>query len=264
MKPGHRLGGGRGRCSARVGGPSGRGAALATAASILGLAWLLAVPVSCWAQQKPTEPGWPQPLNNNPSFLSAMIDQNEVRTGPGGAIYRWDGEAWYGGNSNRLWLRSEGSLFTGSGTVDEAEAQALYGRPISPYFDFQAGARYDVDPSPSRAWLTLGFEGLAPLYWKVGAFAFLSDGGHAAARLEAFYDLFLTQRLILEPQIEMNFYAKGEPRRGIVRGLSDLDSGLRLRYDIRRQIAPYVAWTYQGGAGSPDRSRFAAGIRAWY
>jgi copper resistance protein B len=264
MKPDRRVRGDRGRCSARRGRRSGHVTALATAAGILGMAWLLAVPAPCGAQQRPTEPGWPQPLNNNPSFLSAMVNQNEVRTGPGGALYRWDGEAWYGGNSNRLWLRSEGSLDTGSGKVDEAEAQVLYGRPVTAFFDLQTGARYNFDPSPSRAWLTLGFEGLAPLYWHVGAFAFLSDGGHAAARLEASYELFLTQRIILEPQIEANLYAKSEPRRGIVRGLSDLDSGLRLRYEIRRQIAPYIGWTYQGGAGSPDRSRFAAGIRAWY
>lgn len=245
------------------------------AAGVLGLALLAAAPAACSAQQKPTEPGWPQPVHNDRSFLSAMVDQDEVRTGPGGALYRWDGEAWYGGNTNRLWLRSEGTLDTQSGTLDEAEAQILYGRPISAFFDFKGGVRYDFDPSPSRAWLAFGFEGLAPLYWHVGASAFLSDGGHAAGRLEADYDLLLTQRLILEPQIEATFYSKGEPRRGIVPGLSDFDSGLRLRYDIRRQLAPYIAMVYQGGAGygatgagvgtgSRDGFRFAAGIRAWY
>lgn len=234
----------------------------------LALALLLAVPAASWAQQQPTQPGWPQPMNNNPSFFSAMISQNEIRTGAGRPFYRWDGEAWYGDNSNRLWLKSEGSVSAGSGEVDEAEAQILYGRPVTAFFDFQAGARYDFDPSPSRAWMTFGFEGLAPFfYWHVGAFVFLSDGGHAAMRLEASHEVFLTQRLILEPQVEMNFYAKGEPGRGIAKGLSDLDSGLRVRYEIRRQLAPYIATTYQGGAGNGsgnDGFHFAAGVRAWY
>ncbi|MGE5175602.1 MAG: copper resistance protein B [Hyphomicrobiales bacterium] len=244
-------------------------------AGVLALALLLAVPATARAQQEPTQPGWPQPMHNNSSFYSAIADQNEVRTGSGGAHYRWDGEAWYGNNTNRLWLRSEGNVDLEHSSLDEAEAQALYARPISSYFDVQAGVRYDFDPNPSRAWMTLGVEGLAPLYWHVGAFAFLSDGGHAAGRLEASYDLLLTQRLILQPQIEATFYSKGEPRRGIVPGLSDFDSGVRVRYEIRRQIAPYLAIVDQGGAGyggrgasgaggSPDGIRFAAGIRAWY
>ena len=146
---------------------------------------------------------------------------------------------------------------------------------ISPYFDAQVGARYDLDSLPGRGWGAFGIEGLAPLFFKVAATGYVSSDGHLAAGLEASYDLLLTQRLILQPQIEMNFYTKDDPARRIGSGLSDIDAGLRLRYEISRKFAPYAGVVYQGKFGgtadfaraegeAANEVRFVLGVRTWW
>lgn len=236
---------------------------------------LVLLPVAAEAQQQPTQPGWPQPVHNDRLFDYGVLGQDELRTGDGSRTYRWDGEAWYGNDLNRAWLRSEGNLDTETSTFDEAEVQVLYSRAITGFFDLQGGARWDVEPNPSRGWAMVGLEGLAPLYLEVGVFAFVRDGGHAAGRLEASCNLPLSQRLVLQPQIELNAYSRSDPATGTGAGLSDLDTGLRLRYQIRRQIAPYLGLTYENQFGSTAdfscrvgdpvrRLRLAAGIRLWH
>ena len=235
---------------------------------------LVLLPLSALAQQ-PTEPGWPQPMHNDRAFGYAILNQNELRTGNGRGTYRWEGEGWYGGNINRAWFKSEGNLSTATGALDEGEVQALYSRAVSPFFNLQTGLRYDFKPSPSRGWAAFGVEGLAPLYFEVGAFGFVSDSGNYAARLEGHYDLRLTQRLVLQPQVELNAYSKSDAGRGVGAGLSDLDAGLRLRYEIRREFAPYIGVAYQKKFGttadyarqagdSVEDLRVVAGIRLWY
>lgn len=238
-------------------------------------AWCFISPLSASAQQQPTRPGWPQPMQNNLSYGRALLNQNEYRTANGSNTYRWEGEGWYGGNLNRAWVRTEGDLDTESGKFEEAETQLLFSRAITRYFDLQTGLRYDIEPSPSRGWAQLGVEGLAPLFWEIGAFGIVSDGGHAGARLEGSYDLRLTQRLVLQPQFELNFYTKSDARRRIGSGFSDLDSGLRLRFEIWREVAPYVGLTYETRYGrsadlareegaSVEDLRLVLGIRAWF
>lgn len=215
----------------------------------------LLCPALLAAQQKPTQPGWPQPVADDRPFAFALLDQNELRAGPGPSTYRWEGEGWYGGNLHRLWVRTEGSLPTGLRQLDDAEAQALYSRAVTPFFDLQAGVRYDF--RPSRPWLAAGVEGLAPLFFEVGAFVFVSTEGRYAGRLEGSYDMLLTQRLVLQPRAELNLYARREPVIG--RGRSELDAGLRLRYDVRREVGPYVGLVYGSGIGS----LWTAGLRLW-
>ena len=227
------------------------------------------------AAQQPTQPGWPQPMHNNLPFGYTVFNQNEIRARGDERVWRWDSESWYGGNINRFWIRSEGSLDTRSRKFDDAEAQALYSHAISPFFNLQTGARYAFTPGPSNGSAVFGVEGLAPLNWEVGAFAFISTGGHYAARIEGNYDLLLTQRLILQPQFEINFHSKDDARRGIGAGLSDLDSGIRLRYEIKRQFAPYIGLTFTKKYGRTadmaalkgaitEELRFTAGIRIWF
>ena len=233
------------------------------------------LPCVSLAQQLPALSDAGMQMNSAPSFGTAKLEQDELRTGNGSNAYRWEGDGWYGGNFTRAWIKSEGLVDTDSGAIEEAELQGLYSRAISPFFDLQAGARYNFEPGPSRGWLTLGTEGLAPMFWEIGAFAFLSDAGHAAARFEGHYDLLITQRLILQPQFEVNGYDKSDPRAGMGAGLSDLDTGLRLRYEIRRQFAPYIGIAYDKKYGQTasfvrdagDRVedlRFVAGIRVGY
>lgn len=236
------------------------------------LALVLTLPIAAQAQQQPTEPGWPQPIQNNRSFGYAALNQNELRVGNADA-YRWEGEGWYGNDFNRLWLKTEGSIDTSNGTADEAEVQGLYSRAMTAFFNLQGGVRYDFDPT-SRGWAALGIEGLAPLGWEIDAFAFASSGGHLGARFEGYSDLYLTQRLILQPQFELNAYSRPDRGAMIGTGLTDADFGLRLRYELRREFAPYIGVTYEAKYGatagmaraaglSTGELRFVAGIRAW-
>ncbi len=158
--------------------------------------------------------------------------------------------------------------------VENGQQELLYSRPVSPYFDLQAGVRSDIDSAPGRTWAAFGMEGLAPGFFEVSATGYVSSGGHFAAKLEGAYDLLITQRLILQPRIEMNLYSKPDPARGLGSGLADLDSGLRLRYEISRKFAPYLGVSFSQSSGGTanyarangERSsdlRFVFGVRSW-
>jgi len=212
------------------------------------------------------------PVDDQHVFYHALFNQLEGRFGDTSA-FRWSGEAWAGTDEHRLSLRSEGLL--SGGQVEDSQQELFYSHPISTYFDAKVGARYDLDSLPGRGWGALGVEGLAPQFFRVAATGYVSGDGHLAAKLEGSYDLLITQRLILQPQIEMNFYTKDDPARLIGSGLSDIDAGLRLRYEITRKFAPYVGVTYDGkfggtaayvsaNGGQTNEVRFAAGIRAWF
>jgi copper resistance protein B len=212
------------------------------------------------------------PVMDQHVFYHLMLNQFEGRLGQTSS-FRWSGEAWAGTDTNRVWLRSEGNL--SNGLVDDGQQELFYARPISTYFNVLAGARYDLDSLPGRGWGALGIEGLAPLFFRVAATGYVSGDGHFAAKLEGSYDLLITQKLILQPQIEMNFYTKDDPTRHVGAGLAEIDAGLRLRYEITRKFAPYLGVTYTGKIGqtayiagaegaATEEIRFAIGIRAWF
>ena len=186
----------------------------------------------------------------------------------------WNGEAWYGGDINRVWLKSEGEATVGR-SVERAEVQALYSHAIGPYFNLQGGLRYDFKPNPSRVYAAVGVEGLAPSFFEVDGALFLSNKGELMARAEGYYDQRITQRLILQPRAELNFAAQSSREIGIGSGLSDAELGLRLRYDITRQFAPYVGVQYRNAFGATRRFlrdagedpagwSFVTGIRTWF
>lgn len=207
-------------------------------------------------------------------FSKVMVDQAEYAAVRGRDGYRWEGEAWIGGDINRAVFKTEGEGVFG-GAVDQAEVQALYSRAIGPYFDLQAGLRHDVKPDPSRTYAVVGVEGLAPYWFEVDAAAFLSDKGDVLARVGASYDQLITQRLVIQPKVELNLAAQDVPAAGLGAGLTDVELGLRLRYEIRREFAPYVGVTYTRKVGATaDTARsageragetaFVVGIRAWF
>ena len=213
------------------------------------------------------------PVEDRRIYWHGLLDQFEGRIG-GENSFRWDGQAWAGTDTNRLWFKSEGTVGS-NGRVGDGIHEALYDRPISTYFDLQGGIRYDLDSGPSRGWAAFGIQGLAPQFFDVEATAYASDSGHFAARLKGSYDLLLTQRLVLQPEIEANFYTKSQPGRGIGPGLSDLDTGLRLRYEITRKFAPYIGVVLEdkfGGTAafarregeSANDVRFVFGVRSWF
>jgi copper resistance protein B len=190
------------------------------------------------------------------SLLMANIFELQSRKGEEG--YRWEGEGWYGGDIHRAVVKFKGQGEFG-GKVGEAEVQALYARAISPYFNLQAGLRYDVRPEPSRAYATFGVEGLAPYWFEVGAALFVSEKGDVHARLEGYHDINVTQRLILQPRAEIDLAAQDVPELKTGAGISTFEAELRLRYEISRQFAPYVGVTFERKVGQTADFARAAG-----
>ncbi|TDH62093.1 copper resistance protein B [Dankookia rubra] len=215
-----------------------------------------------------------QPVTDNQIFSHLLLNQLEDRSTGSRNRFRWEGQGWIGTDYDRLWLKSEGNV-NRTGTMSDGRQEALYGRAISTYFDLQAGVRTDLDSSRGRTWAALGVQGLAVYWFDLEATVYASDSGHFAARLEGSYDLLITQRLILQPQAELNFYSKDDRGRGVGSGLSSFDTGLRLRYEISRKFAPYVGVTYEERFGhSADFARregerahdlrFVFGARIWF
>lgn len=190
-----------------------------------------------------------------------MLDQVEARIIKGRDGFLVEGEVWYGGDINRLWLKTEIEGEFGS-SPEHAEVQALWSRAINPWWNLQAGVRYDFRPDPERAHLVLGIEGLAPYWFEIDAAAFISHRGDVTARFEAEYDQRLTQKLILQPRIEFDLAAQDVPELGIGSGLSTAEIGLRLRYEIVPEFAPYVGVAYERAFGDSADFRRAAGDRA--
>lgn len=209
----------------------------------------------------------------DPFNTFVLFDQLEAQAAEGGDILSWDVKGWAGRTLNKAWVRSEGEKR--SGTTEHAELQLLWGRSFARWWDLVAGVRHDTRPSPDQSWAAFGVQGLAPYRFDLEATAFLGESGQAAARLEAEYDLLITARLILQPLIEMNWYAEDDAQRGIGAGFSSAEVGLRLRYEFRREIAPYVGLLFakkygatadfaRAAGGQASDTRFVAGVRLWF
>ena len=203
-----------------------------------------------------------------------LLEQNEGRFDGRGTDYRWEARGWIGTDYDKFLFKTEG-LRTRKGAVEDSQQTLLYSRAISTYFDLQGGVRADVDSRTGRTWGAFGFQGLAPNWFDVEAMAYISDRGHLALRLAASYDLQLTQRLILQPQIEMNLYSQDDPGRLVGSGLSNIEAGVRLRYEITRKFAPYIGVHYEGRFGrtatlvrrdgdNPNAVAFVFGVRSWF
>lgn len=233
----------------------------------LGVLLLFAVPAFA---QEPDHGG--HTVHDKAINYQVLFDQLEGQFVHGDPGARWDAKSWIGGDVNRIWIRSEGDVLDGS--LDTAEAQVWYGRSISRWWDVVGGVRYDPRPSPSHTWAVVGVQGLAPQFFEVQATAYIGQSGHLAARLEVEYEQFLTQRLILQPLVELSFSGKDDPDRGVAAGLSTGEVGFRLRYEVRREFAPYagVVWHKKlFGTGDMARERgndpggwhLVSGVRWW-
>lgn len=202
-----------------------------------------------------------------------LINQLEWQGGEGDGALNWDIKGWVGGDIDRLWLRSEGER--SAGRTESAEVQALWGHAISPWWDLVGGVRQDFIPGDGQTWAAFGAQGMALYNFEAEATVFVGEAGRTAARLEGDYDILLTNRLILQPTAELNFYGRNDPQRGVGSGLSDSELGLRLRYEVRREFAPYVGVTwnrsygqtaqYARDEGEDTRQlRWVVGVRLWF
>jgi copper resistance protein B len=210
---------------------------------------------------------------DDPLLLKVMIDKLEWRAADGPDPWVCDVDAWVGKDLNKLWLKTEGEYAGGS--TQAAYGELFYSHAVAPFWDLQLGMRQDFRPNPERDWLAIGFKGLAPYWFDLDATLYAGGNGTIAGRLNAEYELLFTQRLILSPELAMNLYGKDDPERAIGAGISNLDLGLRLRFEIRPELAPYVGvnWKQRFGgtadyakdAGEPTSDlQFVLGVRAWF
>lgn len=189
---------------------------------------------------------------------------------------RFNAQGWVGGDYNRLWINTQGSRI-GNGSYEDTDVQALYGRLVSPFWDLQTGLRYlypRADGS-KRGSAVFGIQGLAPYWFDIQAASFVSDRGEISGRVEVEYELLLTQRLILQPRMESDAAIQQVKELGVGSGINSLEFGLRLRYEIRREFAPYIGVSWQrqyGETASLTRARgedirslgLVFGLRAWF
>lgn len=203
-----------------------------------------------------------------------QMDRNEYRLSDGDDTYVWEAQGWVGTDYDKLALKTEGEKVIDGG-LEEAELQVLYSRLVTDFFDAQIGVRYDFEPDPQRAFAVLGFQGLAPQFFEVDTALFISEDGDVSARLEAEYELLITQRLVLQPSIELNIAGQEVEELSIGSGPTDFEVGLRLRYEITREFAPYIGVNYERElfdtadftreeGGDVDAVSFVAGVRFFF
>ncbi|MAA75139.1 MAG: copper resistance protein CopB [Salinisphaeraceae bacterium] len=257
----------------------------------------LAIPAQTWAESKPLPgenadpeaiypPGernpnsgapaeWPKITMDQEKFAFALVDRLEYGDTEGVNNYLWDAQGWIGGDTNKFWWKTEGEGPERGAGPENTEFQALYNRMISPFWGLQAGLRYDTNPGPDRGFAVLGIQGLAPYWFESDTALFVSDDGKVSFRGEFEYEILLTQRLILQPRLEFNASAQNVPEYGLGQGLNDTEMGLRLRYEIKREFAPYIGVRYEALYGETEdiaqrageatsSTNFVIGVRAWY
>ena len=214
-------------------------------------------------------------VHDNEIFAVFRADRLEYQTNEGDPNLLWDVQAWVGGDYNKLWFKSEGTYLFDEETVEEGNVELFYSRNIASFWDLQIGASYDFKPDPSRISAAFGIEGLAPLWFEVDATAYVSEDGDISANIEIEYDLLLSQRLILQPRLESNIAVQEVEELNIGSGINDIQLGLRLRYEIRRQFAPYIGVSWSRKLGNTadlaeadgeniNVTSFVAGVRFWF
>ena len=213
------------------------------------------------------------PMHGHDVNSYVLLDRLEAVHGDHGDGLSWAASAWVGGDLDRLWLRSEGERRAGRN--ESADLEVLYGHSVATWWDVVAGWRHDFGAGQSQDFVAIGVQGKLPYKIELSATAYLARGGQTAARIESEYELPLSGRVYLQPRIELNLYGRDDPRRGIGAGLGTLEAGLRLRYEISRQFAPYLGIEHErrfgetatmaraAGEGAAD-TRLVAGIRIWF
>lgn len=230
-------------------------------------------PQHAMGTMSPTEMVEVMGMDDRASYGLVAFDRFEAAHSGAGTAFGWSARATFGGDEDRFALRSEGER--SQGRIGHADLELLWSHAIAPFWDTQVGVRRDVGQGPDRSWAAFGVQGLAPYWFEVGATAYVGEQGRTALRGEVEYDALLTQRLVLQPRLEVNAYGKDDRAAGIGAGLSDAAVGLRLRYEIRREFAPYIGierrWRFGGtaeaaraGGEAVAETQWVAGVRFWF
>lgn len=211
---------------------------------------------------------------NSTNYL-VMADRFESGFEDGNASLLWDVQAWLGKDLKRFWFKTEGKGYGNSDTEEESEVQFLYSKALSPFWDVQLGWRHEFTATADRDYAVLGVQGLAPQWFELDMAAFISEKGELSTRLEAEYDLLITQRLVLQPTLALNYSFSEDLEIGAGQGLNEVAVGLRLRYELKRNVAPYLglSWSRAYGAtadllqragAETDEFSVVVGLRFWY
>lgn len=211
-------------------------------------------------------------MEDDGEYGMVLLDQLEWQRSDGVDALAWEFDAWYGDDYNKIWFETEGSRVDGE---EAGRVEVMWDRIISSWWSVQTGVRQDFGSGPTRNWLDFGIQGLAPYFFEIDAALYVGEQGRTSARFSAEYDMLITQRLILQPEFEARLFGKDDPENGLGSGLSNIEVGLRLRYEIRREFAPYIGlhWERKFGRtadfardGGDDASDLAvvAGVHAWF
>ncbi len=212
-------------------------------------------------------------MSDDPVLTKFMLDKLEVGASGGSNPITWESDIWVGQDLNKLWFKTEGERV--SGTTEGSRNQLVFSRAVAPFWDFQVGYRQDTAPGETRDYATVGFQGVAPYYFESDISLSYGQKDQLAINANFEYEMMLTQKLVLSPEIEVDIYSKDDDEMGIRSGISSLEAGIRLRYEIKREFAPYIGvnWSQKlGGTADLARSEgedasetmFVVGIRAWY
>jgi len=203
----------------------------------------------------------------------ALVEKFEWRDGPAGGAPVWDLSGWLGGAVDRLWFRTDGER--SDAEISEGDVELFWGHAVSRWWDTVIGLRYDFAPNSSRTWLAFGLQGLAPQWFETQLTGYVTERGQFAAILQVDYDLLLTNRLILQPRLDFEAFAKDDDTRRTGSGLANGRFSMRLRYEIRRQFAPYIGFEWERAFGdtgdyvrsegnSVEDTRLVVGVRMWF
>ena len=212
-------------------------------------------------------------VNDDPIVTVVLVDQLEVSNADDSNPWILNGQAWVGQDLKKLWFKAE--VENTDSKIEEAEIQALYSQAVAPFWDFQIGLRQDYQPDLNRTWGVIGLQGLAPYFFEIDTALFIGESGHTALRLNVEYELLFTQRLILTPEIDVDFYGQNDAEFGAGSGLSNVETGLRLRYEIRREFAPYIGVNWSKSFGNTagfsrdegedvEDLQWVIGVRVWF
>lgn len=199
-------------------------------------------------------------------FSHFKAERLEYETNGGLQLFKWDVQHWIGNDEHKLWLKTEGDYAGDQGIFGRADLQMLYSRNIDTFWDFQIGARRAFEPERTYD-AVIGFQGLAPYFIEVDSAMFITENGNVLGRLTLGYEMLLTQRLILAPRIELNVAAKDIQNRAVKAGITEFEAGLRLRYEIEREFAPYIGVDYVEEESLLEHQhsvRGVVGLRVWY
>lgn len=218
-------------------------------ATIIGLLWL-----NCRAD------------DGHMLFNRFLAERLEYESNGGLHLAKWDIQNWFGNDDHKLWLKTEGDYSADQDIFGRADLQLLYSRNVDSFWDFQIGARRAFEPERTFD-AVVGFQGLAPYFFEVDSALFVTEKGNVLGRLSLSYELLLSQRLILQPRIELNLAAEDLQSRGVKAGVTEFEAGLRLRYEVEREFAPYLGVDYveeQSLREHQHSVRAVAGVRFWY